>query len=448
MTDLTAVIDELPDSEREQGLRLQTTRWAAVRGSVTVWRGLQATGQRFAVTSGTPRTTGECLQVAVAAYEIARTGTARQARELALQAFADGRLLEDPGPESGGFWTVPTVLLLAHADDDGARVSTAVIELAKQHGSLPAFSMAAQLRAYAWLRRGFLAEAEADAASVLEHPGLPGFPPYGHITLVNVLLLKGKSAEAAEVFAQAAFEPAAAGHVRYLQTRARLRAASGHSGEALEDLIACGRLEREWEIHTPAFSTWRADAAPLLASLGRNDEARALAREELDRCRAFGAPGPLGASLRTLGLMEPGISGIRLLEQAVACLRRSPARLEHALALLELGAATRRAGRRADAREPLREALELARACGADAVTVRAHDELIAAGARPRRDPTQSRSNLTPSELRVARMAAEGMTNREIAQALFLTENTIETHLRSVFRKLQLRSRSQLARAL
>ena len=79
---------------------------------------------------------------------------------------------------------------------------------------------------------------------------------------------------------------------------------------------------------------------------------------------------------------------------------------------------------------------------------MRAHDELIAAGARPRRDPTQSRSNLTASELRVARMAAEGMTNREIAQALFLTENTIETHLRSVFRKLDIRSRSQLARAL
>jgi DNA-binding CsgD family transcriptional regulator len=173
-----------------------------------------------------------------------------------------------------------------------------------------------------------------------------------------------------------------------------------------------------------------------------------LAGEELERCRAFGASGPLGTSLRTLGLIEPGVSGIGLLEQAVAHLQRSPARLEHALALLELGAATRRAGRRADAREPLREALDLARACGADAIAVRAHDELVAAGARPRRDPTESRSNLTASELRVARMAAEGMTNREIAQALFLTENTIETHLRSVFRKLDIRSRSQLARAL
>ncbi len=448
MTDLTAVIDELPESEREQGLRLQATRWAAVRGSVAVWRRLQATGERFSVTSRTPRTVGECLQVAVAAYDAARNGTAREARELALQAFADGRLLEDPGPESGGFWIVPTVLLLAHADDDGARVSTAVIGWAKQHGSLPTFSMAAQLRAYVCLRRGLLAEAEADAASALEHPGLSGFPPYGHMALVNVLLARGKLTEAAEVFAQAASEPAAAGQTRYLQTRARLRVASRHPDEALEDLIACGRLEREWEIHTPAFSTWRADAAPLLASLGRHDEARALAREEFERCSAFGAPGPLGGSLRALGLIEPGVSGIELLEQAVAHLQRSPARLEHALALLELGAATRRAGRRADAREPLREALELARACGADAVVLRAHDELIAAGARPRRDPTDSRSNLTASELRVARMAAEGMTNREIAQAFFLTENTIETHLRSVFRKLEIRSRSQLARAL
>ncbi len=450
MTNLTAVIDELPESEREQGLRLQATRWAAVRGSVPVWPRLRETGERFVVTARMPRTIGERLHVAVAAYDAARTRTAGEARELALQALADGRLLEDPGPESGGFWIAPLVLVLAHADDDAARVSTEVIEWAKQHGSLPAFSMAAQLRAYVCLRRGSLAEAEADAASALEHPGLPGFSPYGSVALVNVLLARGKLTEAEEVLARTPFEPGSGRslYLTYLQTRARLRAASQHSDEALEDLVACGRLEREWDIRTPAVSTWRADAAPLLVSLGRHDEARALAREELERCRAFGAPGPLGAALRTLGVIEPGASGIGLLEQAVAQLQRSSARLEYALALLELGAATRRAGRRLDARKPLREALELARACGADAVAERAHDELVTAGARPRRDPTESRSNLTASELRVARMAAEGMTNREIAQALFLTENTIETHLRSVFRKLEIRSRSQLARAL
>jgi DNA-binding CsgD family transcriptional regulator len=446
LTDLTAVINELPESEREHGLRLQATRSAAVRGaSVSLWRRLQRTGERFRVSSATPRTIGERLQVAVAAYEVARTGTAAEARALALKALADERFLEDLGAESAGFWIAPSVLLFAHADDDAARVSTTVIEWAKQHGSLPAFSMAAQLRAYACQRRGSLAEAEADAASALEHPGLPVF--YARVALVNVLLARGKSTEAGEVFAQVGPESATS-QIRYLQTRARIRAASQHHDEALEDLFACGRLEQEWEIHTPAFSNWRTDAAPLLAARGRHDEARALAREELERCRAFGARAPLGASLRTLGVIEQGDAGIKLLEQAIVQLQQSTARLERALALLELGASTRRGGRRADARKPLREALELATACGADAIAVRAHEELVAAGARPRRDPTESRSNLTASELRVACMASEGMTNRQIAQALFVTENTIETHLRSVFRKLDIRSRSQLARAL
>jgi DNA-binding CsgD family transcriptional regulator len=447
MTDLTALISALPESAHEQGLRLQATRWAAVRGgSVAVWRRLQQTGERFVVTSPTPRTIGERLHVAASAYEAARTGTASEARELALQALADGRLLDDPGPESGAFWIAPSVLFFAYADDDAARVSTEVIEWANQHGSLPAFSMAAQLRAYASVRRGLLAEAEADAVSTIEQSAPQTL--YAHVALVNVLLARGKATEAGDVFAKVRPEPAATGQIRYLQTRARIRAASHRPEDALDDLFACGRLEREWEISTPAFATWRTDAAPLLASVDRLDEARALAREEVERCSAFGAQAPLGASLRTLGLVERGDTGIALLEEAVAHLERSPARLEHALALVELGAAIRRAGRRADARQPLRTGLELARACGAEAVAARAHDELVTAGARPRRDPTESRSNLTASELRVARLAAEGMTNREIAQALFVTENTIETHLRSVFRKLEIRSRSQLARAL
>jgi DNA-binding CsgD family transcriptional regulator len=447
MIDLTALISALPESEREQGLRLQATRWAAARGgSVAVWHRLQETGERFAVTSPTPRTIGERLNVAVAAYEAARTGTADEARGLALQALADGRLLDDPGPESGAFWIAPSVLFFAYADSEVARVTTDVIEWANEHGSLPAYSMAAQLRAYASARLGLLAEAEADAATTLEQHAPPSF--YGSLALVNVLLARGKASEAGDVFDQVRPEPAATGQIRYLQTRARIRAASSRPEDALEDLFACERLEQEWEIITPAFSTWRTDAAPLLASLDRHDEASGLARKELERCRAFGAEAPLGAALRTLGLIDRGDAGIELLEEAVAHLERSAARLEHAQALVELGAAIRRAGRRADARKPLRKGLELARVCGADAVAARAHDELVTAGARPRRDPTESRSNLTASEQRVARLAAEGMTNREIAQALFVTENTIETHLRSVFRKLEIRSRSQLARAL
>jgi DNA-binding CsgD family transcriptional regulator len=251
------------------------------------------------------------------------------------------------------------------------------------------------------------------------------------------------------VLGPAPFEPGSSrGVFYYLQARARLRAAARRPHEALNDLFECGRLEREWGVHTPAFCTWRAEAAPLLAALGRHEEATSLVREEIERCRDFGAASPLGAALRARGAIAPGDEGIALLHDAVEVLEGSATRLEHGLGLLELGAALRRSGRRADAREPLREALEMVSRCGADSFAARAHDELVAAGARPRRDPTESRTNLTASELRVARMAADGMTNREIAQTLFLTENTIRTHLKSAFRKLDITSRSQLARAL
>ena len=302
-----------------------------------------------------------------------------------------------------------------------------------------------QLRAYAGWRRGSLADAEADAASALDHPVVPGMPPWGREALANVLLARGDHDGAEAARPPAPSELSGVRALWHLDARARVRAAARRAEEALQDLYACGRLEHAWEIHTPAFCGWRADAAVLLASLGRREQADLLAREELARCRAFGASVPLGAALRSLGVVTQRAA---LLDEAVAVLEGSPARLEHALALLELGAAVRREGRLAEAREPLREALELARGCGAVAVAARAHDELVAAGARPRRDPTGSGHTLTAGELRVARMAADGMTNREIAQALFVTENTIRTHLKSVFRKLAIGSRSQLARAL
>jgi DNA-binding CsgD family transcriptional regulator len=187
---------------------------------------------------------------------------------------------------------------------------------------------------------------------------------------------------------------------------------------------------------------------PLLLAAGREHDARELIDEQLIRCRAFGAPRPLGAALRAASLLHQSDDAIPLLEEAVAVLEPSPGRLELAYAMLALGSARRRAGHRADARPMLTEALELALSCQADSVARRAHEELIAAGARPRRDPIESRSKLTASESRVARMAAEGMTNREVAQALFVTEKTIENHLRSVFRKLEIGSRTQIAGAL
>ena len=128
-------------------------------------------------------------------------------------------------------------------------------------------------------------------------------------------------------------------------------------------------------------------------------------------------------------------------------MKDSPAKLEHAKARTELGAALRRANRRAAAREQLRQAVELATICGAASLG-RAERELLATGARPRRVALSGVASLTPSERRVAEMAAEGPTNREIAQALFVTQRTVEVHLTSIYRKLGISSRSQLAAAL
>ena len=126
----------------------------------------------------------------------------------------------------------------------------------------------------------------------------------------------------------------------------------------------------------------------------------------------------------------------------------STARLERAKALAALGSAFRRARQPKDARDPLARALELADACGAYGLAAHARAELHAAGARPRTTALQGVEALTPSERRVAALAAEGQTNRDIAQALFVTPKTVEVHLSSAYRKLAIRSRHELAAAL
>src|SRR6185437_11078946 len=122
--------------------------------------------------------------------------------------------------------------------------------------------------------------------------------------------------------------------------------------------------------------------------------------------RAFQAPRALGVALRAVGLATGGDDGIRRLDESVATLRRSPAVRERARSLVEWGAALRRAGRRVAAREPLAEALDLAARCGARPLAARAREELKATGARPRRAWRTGVEALTPTELRIVRLAA------------------------------------------
>ena len=232
----------------------------------------------------------------------------------------------------------------------------------------------------------------------------------------------------------------------------RLRLAQGRPAEALAEFEKHRALysPETWgvEMHDNGFLHARSGAALALLQLGEREQARQLAGQELADARAFGAPRALGVALRVAGLTCGDDAGMALLEESVAVLRGSPAQLERGHSLCELGAALRRQGHRAAAREPLSEALDLAARCGARALSARARGELSASGARPRSEWRTGVEALTPSELRAARLAAEGRTNREIAQALYVTLKTVEGHLARVYDKLEIAGRGELTQGL
>ena len=235
--------------------------------------------------------------------------------------------------------------------------------------------------------------------------------------------------------------------------RGRLHLARGDGPRALACFEACLAMLHPdvWGIgvREAGYLHARSGAAQALLLTGDQDRARALAQAELADAREFGGRRALGVALRAAGLAQgQADGGLALLAESAEVLRGSPARLERARSLTELGAALRRAGQRTAARPLLAEALDLASRCGARPLAGRAHDELIAAGGRPRRERQYGVAALTPSELRVARLAADGRTNREIARGLYVTPKTVETHLAHAYAKLGITGRAGLAAAL
>jgi DNA-binding CsgD family transcriptional regulator len=233
-----------------------------------------------------------------------------------------------------------------------------------------------------------------------------------------------------------------------LEARGLLRLAQGRTRQGLDDLLEFGRRDELWGSANPLASRWRSHACMALAALGDSDAALRMARDDLERARRWGAASGIGIALRATGLLEGGAASVRRLREAAELLERSPARLEHARALTDLGAALRRGNRRSEARGPLQEGLELARRCGARPLVQRALTELRAAGGRPSEPQGHGVQDLTASERRVAELAVEGRSNPEIAQVLFVTRKTVETHLGHVYRKLHISGRAELGRAL
>jgi DNA-binding CsgD family transcriptional regulator/tetratricopeptide (TPR) repeat protein len=394
---------------------------------------------------------GEKMLAAIAAMYHAQAGApAERCAALALSALEDGELIQ----ADNGLMSIAAIYVLVMCDRDEA-LDAWEYALADAHrrGSLFSVSSIHLWRGFTLYRRGELAEGERSLREFMDEIDDYGYGEgakiYGAAFLAAVMYERGDVAAAREALEQVRRPSDASNGSRFwYASELELLLAEGRD----DDVIARADefAARYGWARTPIFARWRSAKARALARRdgeSARDEVLALLTEELELARGFGAPGALGTSLIMLAEHDRE-RATELLEEAIAVLEDSPAKVELAKALCALGTALRLERKATKAREPLRRALELATVCGADGLADRARTELHATGARPRREALSGAGSLTPSERRVADLAAEGMTNREIAQALYVTPKTVEVHLSNAYRKLEIPGRRQLASAL
>ncbi len=264
--------------------------------------------------------------------------------------------------------------------------------------------------------------------------------------LAATFIEEGRTREAASVLKDAVSDsiPRTIAELLALEQRAKLKMLEGRIDEALKDLLLAEQGAETLGVRNPAVTSWRCVAATALYGAERTTEARDLARENLELARAFGAPWALGMALRTAAEVGDPLDRLELLTEAVGLLEPAGASLECAKATIDLGSVLISKGRQDEALSTLRGGADLAFRCRAQPLADRAARELRAAGARPRRLALMGSDALTPAERRVAELAAGGMINARIAEALFVSEKTVEGHLTRVYQKLGRRSRTNL----
>jgi DNA-binding CsgD family transcriptional regulator len=429
--DLLANAIRLPDRQREAYARLSQVDVRASSG------------------------TGAALLLGLQAYGDAVRGVHRErAVERAQEALSVHPLPHETDAGSTAYGHTLYALLSADRLVEGTRLLDDVIADARRRGAIFEWSVSVMTRAWVALMRGAVVDAETDARLAFDAPANEFLKGLSYVVgyFVQILIERGalEEAEAVLTAAEARPEMNASDDWHVLRARGVVAAARRDYRAALADALRIGSVLDALGVVNPASSYpgWRSEAALAHHALGQTDDAIELAKEEIALARVWGAPRALGRALRVLGVVEGGPAGIEHLRQAVAILEGSPATLDHAYAIADLGAALRRVNQRRAARDLLRRALEMAVQSGARRLAERTHADLIATGARPRRLEQSGVESLTPSERRVAAMAGEGLSNREIAQELFVTLRTVEMHLTNAFRKLDVSSRTQLAGAL
>lgn len=382
-------------------------------------------------------------------------GSAAEAAAAARRALSQDGAIFAEEPELAAP-TLSVMMLVAADDMEAARHGAeCALRIAAERGATPDLARARFLNGIVAFGHGDLVAAEADMRQAIELSRLAGIVPLVLMFMgpfLEVLIerdeLDTAEAELASIGVAAGPMPENSLFGMILLFRAHLRVEQGRFEEAIEDFAAM------WA-QTDSIGAGggpRAMAGPFAVrafmATGEQGQARELVDSIMPEARRWGTAATSAHILRAAAGVAEGEKGIDLLREAVAQMEGSPRRLERIHALVDLGAALRAAGRRAEARGPLREGFELARQCGAARAARRARDELEATGETVRRYTPIGVESLTPSERRVADLAASGMTNRQIAQTLFVTVKTVEAHLSAAYHKLDIRSRRELGAAL
>jgi DNA-binding CsgD family transcriptional regulator/predicted negative regulator of RcsB-dependent stress response len=429
----------------------ETAGWLAAGHATAVWLAGLSTGETLESSSppASADTAGDRALLALHAMEGATRGIpVAEVRSLAERALARGALLDDEKSDGLSYYLAAGALAFAGDLQMAEAALTAAVQEAQSRGSVLGFATASHGRAMAILKRGRLLDAALDArhALAVERDGWRLGLGGARVVLAHTLIERGDLDGAKRHLdtAEATITEGDPFRLWLLSARGRQTLFTGDADRALEYFLACGELADRAGVLNPAVLSWRADAGLATAVVGDWSEAERLIESELALANKFGEPGAIGRTLRALGAIRDPGRALEAFEAAVEKLQESQAALDRAGALVDFGAALRRSGKRRSAVEPLRAGLELAERCGAQVLAARARREANAAGARPRRAAMHGQEALTTREHQVATLAAEGFSNREIAEQLVVTVKTVEWHLKNSFQKLGVTSRTQL----
>ncbi|MEQ8834065.1 MAG: AAA family ATPase [Miltoncostaeaceae bacterium] len=452
MADLEAAMAVVTSAPLERRLRSGLLTAIVYDGALAD----RGTGAGWAGDGAAPPTGEAAVAMAHRAIDAAYRGSpAHEVAAAAQRALAGEALLGEVGLLSGSYHLLVLALRLSELPDLAlAALEAGDIERRRTSSRLGALYMDHGRAYWAW-SFGSLTAAEGHARAALaaaDETGLALARTSLETLLAEILLARGATEEAAALAEGLAITPVVERTIAgsdALAARGWTRRATGRTDEAEADLRRARDLvlARGWRAPHKARATLR--LAHLLAGRpdGR-DEALALAGESLAAAEAAGLAGAAGIARRVRGLALGAHEGLDELAGATAALAESPLAMDHAWALCDLGAAQRRLGRRRESRETLRRALDAGLRLGAGRLAGVARDELAASGARLRTEALAGVAALTPGELRVVELAARGMTNRQIAESLWVTRKTVEVHLGRSYGKLGIRSRGELAAAL